>query len=116
MRSRALTGKPARQLRTPWTDAWDDPTGPGPLPMPLQGLLVAEALSRIQHHEVVPLLGTPVGQIVGSMDTVRGVQAVVDDLTRGFEQAVRRLWAIVPQGGTGGHSPTHRPAPGGETA
>ena len=25
VRSRALTGKPARQLRTEWTDAWDDP-------------------------------------------------------------------------------------------
>jgi NAD(P)H-dependent flavin oxidoreductase YrpB (nitropropane dioxygenase family) len=59
VRSRALTGKPARQLRTEWTDAWDDPNGPGTLPMPLQGLLVAEAVSRIQRHEVEPLLGTP---------------------------------------------------------
>ncbi|MFH8467907.1 NAD(P)H-dependent flavin oxidoreductase [Streptomyces sp. NPDC017991] len=91
VRSRALTGKPARQLRTEWTDAWDDPNGPGTLPMPLQGLLVAEAVSRIQKHEVEPLLGTPVGQIVGRMNSERGVQAVVDDLTRGFEEAVDRL-------------------------
>ncbi|HEY8985015.1 MAG TPA: nitronate monooxygenase [Streptomyces sp.] len=91
VRSRALTGKPARQLRTEWTDAWDDPSGPGTLPMPLQGLLVAEALSRIQKYEVEPLLGTPVGQIVGRMTEVRSVQAVVDDLTRGFEEAVDRM-------------------------
>ncbi|WP_416974115.1 NAD(P)H-dependent flavin oxidoreductase [Streptomyces sp. 4F14] len=91
VRSRALTGKPARQLRTEWTDAWDDPDGPGTLPMPLQGLLVAEALSRIQKYEVEPLLGTPVGQIVGRMTEVRAVQAVVDDLTRGFEKAVERM-------------------------
>ncbi|MFD6289442.1 NAD(P)H-dependent flavin oxidoreductase [Streptomyces sp. NPDC060205] len=91
VRSRALTGKPARQLRTEWTDAWDDPNGPGTLPMPLQGLLVAEALSRIQKHEVEPLLGTPVGQIVGRMNSERAVQEVVDDLTRGFEEAVDRL-------------------------
>ncbi|MBV1940124.1 nitronate monooxygenase family protein [Streptomyces sp. BV286] len=91
VRSRALTGKPARQLRTEWTDAWDDPNGPGTLPMPLQGLLVAEAVSRIQKHEVEPLLGTPVGQIVGRMNTERGVQEVVDDLTRDFEKAVDRL-------------------------
>ncbi|MFE9682225.1 NAD(P)H-dependent flavin oxidoreductase [Streptomyces sp. NPDC006285] len=91
VRSRALTGKPARQLRTEWTDAWDDPNGPGTLPMPLQGLLVAEAVSRIQKHEVGPLLGTPVGQIVGRMTSERSVQEVVDDLTRGFEQAVDRL-------------------------
>ncbi|MFD5074794.1 NAD(P)H-dependent flavin oxidoreductase [Streptomyces sp. NPDC058371] len=91
VRSRALTGKPARQLRTEWTDAWDDPSGPGTLPMPLQGLLVADALSRIQKHEVEPLLGTPVGQIVGRMNSERSVQAVFDDLTRGFERAVDRI-------------------------
>ncbi|MEW2524189.1 nitronate monooxygenase [Streptomyces sp. NPDC047071] len=91
VRSRALTGKPARQLRTAWTDAWDDPAGPGTLPMPLQGLLVAEAVSRIQKYEVEPLLGTPVGQIVGRMTAERSVQAVFDDLTGGFERAVTRL-------------------------
>ncbi|MFE9622748.1 NAD(P)H-dependent flavin oxidoreductase [Streptomyces sp. NPDC006527] len=94
VRSRALTGKPARQLRTEWTDAWDDPDGPGTLPMPLQGLLVAEAVSRIQKYEVDPLLGTPVGQIVGRMNSVRTVRAVFDDLTRGFEQAVDRVHRI----------------------
>ncbi|GAA3044309.1 nitronate monooxygenase [Streptomyces glomeratus] len=91
VRSRALTGKPARQLRTAWTDAWDDPQGPGALPMPLQGLLVAEAVTRIQKYGVEPLLGTPVGQIVGRMNSERSVQAVVDDLTRGFERAVDRI-------------------------
>ncbi|MFF8652805.1 NAD(P)H-dependent flavin oxidoreductase [Streptomyces huasconensis] len=98
VRSRALTGKPARQLRTRWTDAWDDPRGPGPLPMPLQGLLVAEAVSRIQKYEVGELLGTPVGQIVGRMNSERGVQAVFDDLTRGFERAVDRVNRIAGRG------------------
>ncbi len=99
VRSRALTGKPARQLRTEWTDAWDDPNGPGTLPMPLQGLLVAEAVSRIQKYEVGPLLGTPVGQIVGRMNSERSVQAVFDDLTRGFEQAVDRINRIAGRSG-----------------
>ncbi|MEU6284519.1 nitronate monooxygenase family protein [Streptomyces sp. NPDC047028] len=99
VRSRALTGKPARQLRTEWTDAWDDPDGPGTLPMPLQGLLVAEALSRIQKYEVDPLLGTPVGQIVGRMTSERSVQAVFDDLTRGFERAVDRVHRIAGRSG-----------------
>ncbi|WP_282702316.1 nitronate monooxygenase [Streptomyces sp. CC219B] len=99
VRSRALTGKPARQLRTEWTDAWDDPAGPGTLPMPLQGLLVAEAVSRIQKYEVEPLLGTPVGQIVGRMNSERSVQAVFDDLTRGFERAVDRINRIAGRSG-----------------
>ncbi|MGW3466421.1 NAD(P)H-dependent flavin oxidoreductase [Streptomyces olivaceoviridis] len=99
VRSRALTGKPARQLRTEWTDAWDGPAGPGTLPMPLQGLLVAEAVSRIQKYEVEPLLGTPVGQIVGRMTAERSVQAVFDDLTRGFEKAVDRVNRIAGRSG-----------------
>ncbi|MFE7852991.1 NAD(P)H-dependent flavin oxidoreductase [Streptomyces sp. NPDC057403] len=99
VRSRALTGKPARQLRTEWTDAWDDPSGPGTLPMPLQGLLVADALTRIQKYEVEPLLGTPVGQIVGRMTSERSVQAVFDDLTRGFEEAVDRVNRIAGRSG-----------------
>jgi NAD(P)H-dependent flavin oxidoreductase YrpB (nitropropane dioxygenase family) len=98
VRSRALTGKPARQLRTEWTDAWDDPNGPGTLPMPLQGLLVADAVSRIQKYEVEPLLGTPVGQIVGRMNSERSVQEVFDDLTRGFERAVDRVNRIAGRG------------------
>ncbi|MFD9431073.1 NAD(P)H-dependent flavin oxidoreductase [Streptomyces sp. NPDC060002] len=100
VRSRALTGKPARQLRTEWTDAWDADDGPGTLPMPLQGLLVAEAVSRIQKYEIDPLLGTPVGQIVGRMNDVRSVQAVFDDLTRGFERAVDRVNRIAGRSGT----------------
>ncbi|WP_406840116.1 NAD(P)H-dependent flavin oxidoreductase [Streptomyces sp. AHU1] len=98
VRSRALTGKPARQLRTEWTEAWDDPDGPGALPMPLQGLLVADAVSRIQKYEVEPLLGTPVGQIVGRMNSERSVQEVFDDLTRGFERAVDRINRIAGRG------------------
>ncbi|CAM5557155.1 Nitronate monooxygenase OS=Streptomyces rimosus subsp. rimosus (strain ATCC / DSM 40260 / JCM 4667 / NRRL 2234) OX=1265868 GN=SRIM_005695 PE=4 SV=1 [Streptomyces rimosus subsp. rimosus] len=86
------------QLRTAWTDAWDDPSGPDPLPMPLQGLLVAEAVSRIQKYEVEPLLGTPVGQIVGQMNAERSVRAVFDDLTRGFERAVDRINRIAGRG------------------
>ena len=29
VRSRAMTGKPARQLRTAWTEAWEGPDSPG---------------------------------------------------------------------------------------
>ena len=91
VRSRALTGKPARQLRTDWTDAWEQPSSPGPLPMPLQGLLVADAVSRIQAYETPELIGTPVGQIVGQMAQVRPVADVMDELTRGFARTVARL-------------------------
>ncbi len=67
--------------------------------MPLQGLLVAEAVSRIQKYEVEPLLGTPVGQIVGRIEnSERSVQAVFDDLTGELERAVDRVNRIAGRG------------------
>src|SRR5437588_7051503 len=39
VRSRSMTGKPARQLRTAWTEAWESADSPGTLPMPLQFIL-----------------------------------------------------------------------------
>ena len=47
VRSRSMTGKPARQLRTAWTDAWERDDTPEPLPMPLQGIVFAEAARRV---------------------------------------------------------------------
>jgi NAD(P)H-dependent flavin oxidoreductase YrpB (nitropropane dioxygenase family) len=91
VRSRALTGKPARQLRTPWTDAWDDPTGPGALPMPLQFMLTAEAQARIGRSGNQALAGSPVGQIVGRMNSIRSSRDVVLDLVEGAVSAIERL-------------------------
>src|SRR5207247_3518775 len=39
VRSRSLTGKPARMLRSAWTDEWERDDAPDPLPMPLQTAL-----------------------------------------------------------------------------
>ena len=94
VRSRALTGKPARQLRTDWTDAWEGPDSPGTLPMPLQYMLVSEAHRRISRAGRTELMGMPVGQIVGSMNAVRPVREVVYTLIEEYVAAVERLNAI----------------------
>ena len=86
VRSRSITGKPARMLRTPWTDEWERSDGPGPLPMPLQPLLVGEALQRINRSAHTPGSGAEtlatyfVGQVVGSISTVRSADRVVLDM------------------------------------
>jgi NAD(P)H-dependent flavin oxidoreductase YrpB (nitropropane dioxygenase family) len=94
VRSRALTGKPARQLRTEWTDAWESTDSPGPLPMPLQYMLVSEAHRRISRAGRTELMGMPVGQIVGSMTDVRPVREVIYQLVEEYAAAVERLGAI----------------------
>ncbi len=91
VRSRAYTGKPARQLRTAWTEAWDDPSTPQPLGMPLQYMLNAEAQDRIRRSENEALIGTPIGQLVGSMAQTRTVREVVDALREEYTRTVESL-------------------------
>jgi NAD(P)H-dependent flavin oxidoreductase YrpB (nitropropane dioxygenase family) len=91
VRSRVISGKPARMLRTPWTEAWEAKGSPGTLPMPLQGLLVANAEARIRHHQSRELLGTPVGQIVGQMNAIEPVEVILKRLLGELDSATRRL-------------------------
>jgi NAD(P)H-dependent flavin oxidoreductase YrpB (nitropropane dioxygenase family) len=100
VRSRSLTGKPARQLRSAWTDAWEDPTNPEPLPMPLQPRLVREAQARISRsaHKstgAAQLSNYFVGQIVGSMNHIKSVRTVMEELAVEYADTMERLdeWA-----------------------
>ena len=100
IRSRSLTGKPARQLRSAWTDAWEDPSNPDPLPMPLQPRLVREARARIDRtaHKsegAAQLANYFVGQIVGSMNQVTSVRHVIEELVQEYADTMERLdsWA-----------------------
>jgi NAD(P)H-dependent flavin oxidoreductase YrpB (nitropropane dioxygenase family) len=91
VRSRAMTGKPARQLRTAWTEAWERPDSPGTLPMPLQFLLYSYANRRIARSGRTDLVGMPVGQIVSRMNQVRSTKDVVLDLVDGYLDTLDRL-------------------------
>ncbi len=91
VRSRSLTGKPARQLRTAWTDAFEREDSPGYLPMPLQFMLVSDAYGRINRSQDRDLIGAPVGQIVGQMNAVRPVRDVMFDLVDEYVTASERL-------------------------
>lgn len=94
VRSRAYTGKPARQLRTAWTEAWDDPANPDPLGMPLQYMLCAEAQDRIRRAGKEELMGTPIGQLVGSFAEVRTVAEVIASLKEEYARTVAALPAL----------------------
>ena len=96
IRSRSLTGKPARQLRSAWTEAWEDPANPKPLPMPLQPRLVREAQARISRtaHKspgAAELANYFVGQIVGSMNHVKSVRTVMQELVSEYADTLERL-------------------------
>jgi NAD(P)H-dependent flavin oxidoreductase YrpB (nitropropane dioxygenase family) len=97
VRSRCLTGKPVRQLKTAYTEAWDGPDSPGTLPMPLQMLATASSLQRIYRHAQTDhptagnLMGSPVGQIVGMMNSVRSTREVIHQMVSDYVDAIDRL-------------------------
>jgi NAD(P)H-dependent flavin oxidoreductase YrpB (nitropropane dioxygenase family) len=80
VRTGALTGKPVRMLRNRWYDLWQSDTAPPPLPAPLQGILVRPALSAALEHRVGDAMGTPVGQIVGMMDSVQPAASMIESM------------------------------------
>jgi NAD(P)H-dependent flavin oxidoreductase YrpB (nitropropane dioxygenase family) len=91
VRSRIYSGKPARLLRNAWTDAWSAPGAPEPLPMPLQNMLVGPAHARLMRAGDPRVVPMPVGQIVGRMNEVRPVAAVMADLVREADATIDRL-------------------------
>jgi len=91
VRIRSYSGKPARLLKTRWTDVWTAPDAPEPLPMPLQNLLVGEAHQRIARSDDPEVVSMPIGQIVGRMNEIRPVADVMADLLQDFDAAVARL-------------------------
>jgi NAD(P)H-dependent flavin oxidoreductase YrpB (nitropropane dioxygenase family) len=94
VRSRALTGKPARQLRTAWTEAWEAPESPGTLPMPLQFILNSYAQRRITRVANRELTGMPVGQVVSRMNKVRPSKDVIYEMIEEYIDTMGRLNAL----------------------
>ena len=97
VRSKTLSGKPARMLRTAWTEAWLRDDCPGTLPMPLQYMACAEATMRIglaarkPNSKARELLGMPVGQVVSRMNEVKSSAQVIYEFMDEFIETVRRL-------------------------
>lgn len=101
VRSKSRTGKPSRQLRSPWTDAWEAEGAPKPLPMPLQSLVSEPALRKVDKlseggHEGAKALATYwVGQGVGLMNEAMGAGQVVQEFKTDWIAACERLNGFV---------------------
>jgi NAD(P)H-dependent flavin oxidoreductase YrpB (nitropropane dioxygenase family) len=88
-----MTGKPARQIRTDWTEAWEADDAPDPLPMPLQGILYAPAAHRFMRVRSRALSGSPAGQIIGRVHAVRPARDVVFDIVTEWIDTNERIAA-----------------------
>lgn len=101
IRSRSRTGKPSRQLRSPWTDAWERDDAPSPLPMPLQSFVSEPALRYVDklaeggHAGARDLATYWVGQGVGLMNEPISAGAVVQAFKEDYLRACERLNATL---------------------
>jgi NAD(P)H-dependent flavin oxidoreductase YrpB (nitropropane dioxygenase family) len=97
LRSRASTGKPARQLQSSWTDAWEDPANPKPLPMPLHTLLTMDAQLSIQQDALQggeggkKLINYFMGQSVGMFKQIRPAAEVYQDMKDECDAVLKRM-------------------------
>ncbi len=105
VRTRCITGKPARMLRSRYIEAWEEPESPGALPMPLQHLATAEAHQRVRRAALAgsptaaELTVTPVGQIVGRMNQLRPARQVVSEMGDEYLDTVERMARLIEETG-----------------
>jgi NAD(P)H-dependent flavin oxidoreductase YrpB (nitropropane dioxygenase family) len=97
VRSRHRTGKPSRQLRSSWHDAWSREGSPAPLPMPLMGyvseppLRRADVLADEGHAGAQQLSSYWVGQAVGLMNELHSCQEVMEEFVADYARAVKAM-------------------------
>lgn len=101
VRSKGRTGKYSRQLKSAWTDAWEGPESPGPLPMPMQSLIAEPAIHRATkaaeggNAKARELVTYFVGQGVGLVDNIVSARSVVQDFMQDYASAVENLNAAI---------------------
>ncbi|MDG2111994.1 MAG: nitronate monooxygenase family protein [Actinomycetota bacterium] len=101
-RSRSMTGKPARMLKSAWTQEWEREDTPDPLPMPLQSQLVARPQARIRNYAHASegareLSQYFVGQVVGQADSVRPADRVLLDIVEEFADTIAGLGELLEE-------------------
>lgn len=95
VRSRSFTGKPCRMLRNEWTEAWDDPDTPEPLGMPMQNMVSMDAVARTHRYASSPeaqkVAFNPVGQVVGTMNSIKSCRELIYELVEEYVDACDKL-------------------------
>ena len=104
VRVKSRTGKPARQLRSSWTEAWEkSPDSPGTLPMPLMSLISEKSLRAADraaeggNAKARDMVTYFVGQGVGLVDSVRGAGQVVQDFKEEYLEAIERMNSLLAE-------------------
>lgn len=85
--SRSITGKPARVIRSKWSQAWAD--GPlEPLPMPFQPMIAMPVLASASAAKRADIAPGFAGQGIGMIHAVRPANEILLSLVEGAEAAL----------------------------
>ncbi len=101
VRSKSRTGKHSRQLRSPWTDAWENKDAPEPLPMPLQTMVSEPALKMVTDQAAIGHKGAKqletywVGQGIGLVTETLTAGQTVQKFKEEFLEAYERMNDLV---------------------
>lgn len=80
-------------LKNDWTEAWEAPENPDPLPMPLQMMVALDGVKRGHRYPEAAkdVNFNPVGQVVGMMNKVERSADVIARLINEYVEACDRL-------------------------
>jgi NAD(P)H-dependent flavin oxidoreductase YrpB (nitropropane dioxygenase family) len=92
--TRAHSGKPCRVVKSGWTDAWDAPGAPAPLPMPWQHALTGRLLAAIEEHGIEPLVYEAAGQSVAWVTREEPTATIFARLVSQADAALARTAAL----------------------
>ena len=101
IRSKAWTGKPARMLKNKWTEAWENPDNPDPLPMPLQGMITFDAMRSTSMYagtgNTQDVSFNAAGQVIGQVNQIETVKDVMYRLINEYLDSIDRLHSLLPK-------------------
>ena len=101
IRSKSWTGKPARMLKNKWTEAWENPDNPDPLPMPLQGMITFDAMRRTSMYagtgNTQDVSFNAAGQVIGQVNQIETVKDVMYRLINEYLDSIDRLHSLLPK-------------------
>lgn len=101
VRTKAWTGKGARVLCNDWTNAWDSGEIVEPLPMPLQGLVTADAMRRTEMYagagDTQKVALNICGQVIGQINEVESSRNVIYRLINEYLEALEKVNSLMPE-------------------
>jgi NAD(P)H-dependent flavin oxidoreductase YrpB (nitropropane dioxygenase family) len=100
VRTKAWTGKGCRLLRNDWTEAWENPVNPDPLPFPLQLLLTSDLMRRTEMYasagDAQKVAGNACGQVIGQINEIESCRGVVTRMISEYVDALEAVNSLMP--------------------